>query len=175
MLSSRTKRHRRRELEPARAFERTRRKLSQPRNVERLGRDVAFRQKAAQSFLRRSSRYLVSGLSGGGPIERRLRDLFVADRNVEARAELAQLLLVQLLLLMRDVAAFAGFAEAIAFDGFGENDRGLALVFHRGFVSGINFRRIVAAAHQLAQSARRSDDSPVSSSSGYLPKKCLRM
>ena len=61
---------------------------------------------------------------------------------------------------MRDVAAFAGFAEAVAFDGFGENDRRLAFVFQRGFVGGINFLRVVTAAQQFANLLVASNDSP---------------
>ncbi len=51
---------------------------------------------------------------------------------------------------MRDVAALAGFAKAVAFDRFRQNHRGLAFVLHRRFVCGINFSRVVAAAQQLA-------------------------
>ncbi len=83
-------------------------------------------------------------------IEGRFDDFFVGDRNVEATAELAQLPLVQFLLLMGDVAAFAGFAQAVAFDGLGKNNRGPAFVFHRGLVGGVNFLRIVAAAQQVS-------------------------
>ena len=51
---------------------------------------------------------------------------------------------------MRNVAAFAGFAEAVAFHRFGQNHRRLALVLHGRFVGRIHFARIVAAAQQLA-------------------------
>ena len=71
-------------------------------------------------------------------------------RNVEATAELAEFILVEFLLLMGDVAAFAGFAHAVAFDGLGENNGGPAFMFHRGVIGGVNFHRIVAAAQQLA-------------------------
>ena len=66
-------------------------------------------------------------------------------------AELAQLLFVQLLLLMRDVAAFAGFAQAVALDRLGQDDRRLALCFDRRLVGRVDLLRIVAAAAQLAQ------------------------
>ncbi len=49
---------------------------------------------------------------------------------------------------MRDVFAFAGFAQAVAFDGAGKNYGGAALVFDGGFVGGIDFARIVAAEAQ---------------------------
>ena len=52
----------------------------------------------------------------GRTVERQSGDFFVGDRNAEARAELAQLLFVELLLLVRDVAAFAGFAQSVALD-----------------------------------------------------------
>ena len=51
---------------------------------------------------------------------------------------------------MRNVAAFAGFAQAVAFHGLGENNRGLALVLHGGLVGGVNLARVVTAAQQLA-------------------------
>ena len=46
---------------------------------------------------------------------------------LESLAELAQLFFVQLLLLMRDVPAFAGFAEAVALDGLGQDHGRLPL------------------------------------------------
>src|SRR5436190_16697738 len=52
---------------------------------------------------------------------------------------------------MRDVAAFAGFAEAVTFDGLGKNHGRLSFVFGGGFVGGVNFPRIVPAAIHLAQ------------------------
>ena len=58
----------------------------------------------------------------GRAVEGRLQQLAIGDRDAEAVAELAQLLLVQLLLLMGDVAALAGFAEAVALDRLGEDD-----------------------------------------------------
>ncbi len=57
----------------------------------------------------------------GRPVERRRAGLVVGDRDPEAGAELAQLLLVELLLLVGDVAAFAGLAEAVALDRLGED------------------------------------------------------
>ena len=74
---------------------------------------------------------------------------------------------------MRDVLAFAGFAQPIAFDGFGEDDGRAALVLDGGFVGGINFARIVTAAAQTGAVLRRSVCSTSFSSSGYLPKKLL--
>ena len=51
---------------------------------------------------------------------------------------------------MRNVAAFAGFAQAVAFDRLGQDHRRLALVFHGRLVGGIHLARVVAAAQQLA-------------------------
>src|SRR5205809_1039189 len=51
-----------------------------------------------------------------------------------------------LLLLMSNVPAFAGFAQPVALDRFGEDDRGLAFVFDCCFIGGIHFPGIVAAA-----------------------------
>ena len=75
-------------------------------------------------------------------------DGFLGNRNVEALAEVDHFVFVELLLLMRDVAAFAGFAESIAFDGFGQDDGGRAFVFHGALVGVVDFLRIVAAALQ---------------------------
>ena len=101
------------------------------------------------SASRRSSRYFISALSGGGRIERHFGDDVVADRNVETPAELAEFLLVHFFLLVRNVFAFARFAEAVAFDRFRQNHRRLAFVLHRRLVGGIHFAHVVAAAQQL--------------------------
>src|SRR5439155_24770247 len=79
----------------------------------------------------------------------RFGDFFVADRDAEALSELAEFLFVELLLLMRDVAAFTGFAQTVALDCLRQNHRGLSFVFNGGFVSGIDFSRIIAAPQQL--------------------------
>ena len=50
---------------------------------------------------------------------------------------------------MRDVAAFAGFAEAVAFDRLGKNHGRLTFVFDRRFERGVNFLRIVPATLEL--------------------------
>ena len=89
--------------------------------------------------------YLISGAVVGGTIERRVVQFFVGNGNSEARAEHAQLVFVQLLLLVRDVLAFASFAQAVAFDGLGQNDRRRALVLDGGFVGGVHLDGIVAA------------------------------
>ncbi len=103
-----------------------------------------------------------------------VRDGFVGKRNLEAVANLEQIGFANLLLLMRGHAAFGGFAQAVAFDGLGQNHGGLAVVLHRALVGVVDLDRIVAAA------AQRPDLSSVMcstslSSSGYLPKNSLRM
>src|SRR5256885_11607459 len=47
----------------------------------------------------------------GRPVERNLDAIHVVQGNAEARAELAQLIFVEFLLLVRDVFAFPRFAE----------------------------------------------------------------
>ena len=94
------------------------------------GRHVAAGHVAAQQAAA-LVQVAISGLSVGRPVERRVARRFVGNRNFEARAEVRDLLLVELLLLVRDVAAFAGFAQAVALDGVGQDQRGLALGLER--------------------------------------------
>ena len=77
----------------------------------------------------------------GGPVERRLADLGVRDRNAEARAERAQLVLVHLLLLVGDVLAFARLAETVALDCARQDDGRRALVLDRGLVGVVDLDR----------------------------------
>ena len=84
-------------------------------------------------------------------VERRLGHALVGDRNAEPRAELAQLLLVELLLVVRDVAAFAAFAQAVAFDRLGEDHGRLALALDGRLVGRVDLLRIVPAAAHLLQ------------------------
>ena len=58
----------------------------------------------------------------GRTIERRLVQFIVGNRNAEARAEHLQFVLVQLLLLVGDVLAFARFAQSVAFDRLREDN-----------------------------------------------------
>ena len=58
------------------------------------------------------------------PVKRRFRNFFIGDRDAEPAAEPAQLIFVELFLLMRDIAALAAFAKTVAFDRAGENDCG---------------------------------------------------
>ena len=56
-------------------------------------------------------------------VERSFVQFVVGNRNSEARAEHLQFFFVQLLLLVRDVLAFAGFAKSIALNGLRQNNR----------------------------------------------------
>ena len=84
-------------------------------------------------------------------IERRFGHAFVGNRNAEPRAELAQLVFVELLLVVRDVAAFAAFAQAVALDRFGEDHGRPAFAFDGRLVGRVDFFRVVAAAAHLLQ------------------------
>ena len=140
--------HRRGRLGSSGAFEEFR-ETGKRRHFERFGFDLALRQESAQGFAA-FEKIFRFGTVEWRPVKRRLHNFLVADRNVEPRAKLAKLFFVQLFLLMRNVAAFTGFAQAVAFYRFGEDDRGLALVFHCGLVSGVYLPRVMTAAQQFA-------------------------
>ena len=120
------------------------------RRVERLGSHGARRHEPAER-LAALAEVLQLGAVVRRPVERRVRDVVVRDGNAEARPEGAQVAFVQFLLLVRDVLAFAGFAEAVAFDGPHEHDRRLPLVLDRGLVAVVDLDRIVTAEPQLLQ------------------------
>ena len=101
--------------------------------------------------MRRSTQILHFRAVVGGAIERGLGDFFVGDRDAEARAEGPQLVFVQLLLLMGDVLAFAGLAEAVALDRSGQDHRRLSGVLDGGLIGGVDLDRVVAAERQLLQ------------------------
>src|SRR5262249_15369360 len=69
--------------------------------------------------------------------------------NCEAGAKVCDLGFVELLLLVGDVAAFAGFTEAVAFDSLGEDKGGLAFAFDSALVGVVDLFGIVAAAAQF--------------------------
>ncbi|MCG3129310.1 MAG: hypothetical protein FLDDKLPJ_00036 [Phycisphaerae bacterium] len=107
-------------------------------------------------------------------VKRHLRQLVVRDRNVEAIAELAQLLLIELLLLVRDVAAFTRFAQSVTLDRLGEDDGRLSLVFDGGSVRGVHLDGIVpAAAHAedlLVRQRLRELQKPRVDAEEFLPR-----
>src|SRR6185503_6805270 len=86
-------------------------------------------------------------------IERRISDAVVGDRHAEAIAERPQVALVHLLLLVRDVLALAGLAEAVALDGAREDDGRHALRRHRAAIRVVDLLRIVAADAKVLQLA----------------------
>ena len=71
-------------------------------------------------------------------------------------AERAQLVFVQLLLLVGDVLALAGFAQAVALDRARQDDRRLPLVLHGGLVGRVDLHRVVAAQRAASAVPRRS-------------------
>ena len=93
--------------------------------------------------------YRISGLSSAGLTKCDLRELvFWSEIQVEPLGEISQLLFVQLLLLMRDVLAFACLAEPVTFYSFGQNDSGLPCMLDGALVRVVDLQRIVAAAAQ---------------------------
>ena len=83
-----------------------------------------------------------------GSIERRTDYLGIRERDVEAVAELHQLALVQLLLLVCDVAPLARLTQPVALDRARQNHRRRALVRDRRRIRGVHLDRIVAAQPQ---------------------------
>jgi hypothetical protein len=99
-----------------------------------LGQGAAQRAAALQHVL-----HLEAVL--GRAVERGLADLVLRDGNVEAAPELAQLILVELLLLVRDVLAFARFAQAVALDRAAQDHGRGALRGRGGAVGGVRSSR----------------------------------
>ena len=117
---------------------------------ERFGPDGARRHEAAEG-LAALAQVLELEAVVRRTIERRVGDGLVRDRNAEARPERAQVGFVQLLLLVRDVLAFAGLAEAVALDRPHEHDRRLPLGLDRDLVGVVDLDGIVAAEPQLLE------------------------
>ena len=84
-------------------------------------------------------------------VKRRLGDLFVGNRNPEAGAEGLHLFVIQLLLLVRDVLAFARFADAVSFDGAREHHGRHLLGLDRILERVVNLGGVVAAERQLLE------------------------
>ena len=93
-------------------------------------RDAALRQRPAEGAAA-LVHVLDLGAVRAGPVERRAGHLLVGQRDAEAVAEREQLLRVEVLLLVRDVAALAGLAQAVALDRARQDDRRHALVSAR--------------------------------------------
>jgi hypothetical protein len=122
-------RHRRRDVSFAGALELPLERL-QGRNLQRRG-DVAPRGQATAE--RRSPLAQISHLRRvvGRSVKRGLTRLVVAKCQVEPVAELQHWRLGHLLLLVRDVLAFARLAHPVALDRLGEDDGRLPGVLRR--------------------------------------------
>ena len=120
------------------------------RHIHRLMLCLALRHKPIQFF---TAFKQVLGFNAvfGRAVKRRFHHVLIRNRHVETRPELTQLFFIHFFLLVRDVAAFARFAEAVALDRLGQNHGRLAFVFRRCLESCVNLLRIVAAARQRAQ------------------------
>jgi hypothetical protein len=84
-------------------------------------------------------------------VERRLRNVLVGDRDPETGSELAEFVVVELLLLVGDVAPFPRLAQAVALDGAGEDDGGRSGVVHGRPERGVDLRRVVASQAKAAE------------------------
>src|SRR5579872_2112079 len=116
-----------------------------------LGTHLARRNVSAERLPSRAQVLYFAAVVGRA-VERCFGQLLVADRNTESRAELAQFVFVELLLLVGDVAPLAAFTEAVALDGARENDGRRALVFKRSSIRGVDLPWIVPA---LAHGSQR--------------------
>ena len=110
---------------------------------------------AARDRARRAPTALLEVLDllgvGSGVVVRRVLELGVGDRQLEAVAEDAQLVLGQLLGLVRDVAGLDARAQRPALDRLGQDDGRRALELGRGLVRGVHLAVVVAAATELGQ------------------------
>ncbi len=68
---------------------------------------------------------------------------------MEAIAKVLQIVVVELLFLVRDVLAFAGLAHPEPFDGLGENHRWAPFVIHGLVIRRIHLLGVVTAAIQM--------------------------
>ena len=91
------------------------------------------------------------GRIGSGVVVRRLLELVVGDRQLQAVAEDLQLVGGELLGLVGDVAALDARAERPALHRLGQDHRRRALVLHGRCVGGVDLAVVVAAASELAQ------------------------
>src|ERR1700722_14451646 len=100
------------------------------------------RQEAAERF---AAREQIFGLGAvrRRTVERHFGDLVIGDRNFKAHAKFAQLFFIHLLLLVRNIAAFSGYAQAVAFDVVSNDDSRLTLMHGSDFVSSINLGGIM--------------------------------
>src|SRR6185312_5710737 len=78
--------------------------------------------------------------------ELNLLDYFRLQVQIEALRQILQFLFVQLLLLVRNVLAFAGLAKTVAFHSVGQDDARLIAVFDSALVGVKDLDGIVTAA-----------------------------
>ena len=112
------------------------------------GLGAAVRQVAAQ-FLAAGMQVLHFRRVVGRLVERDLGQLAVRDGDVEAIAEVADVVVRQLLGLVNGVLALTGLAHAKALDRFHQQHGGLALVVDGGVVGRINLLGIMSATAQV--------------------------
>ena len=91
------------------------------------------------------------GASGPGVVVGRVLELLVGDGQLQAVAEDAQLVLVHLLGLVRDVARLDARAQRPALHGLGQDDRGRAVLLRRRVVGRVELAVVVAAAAQVLE------------------------
>ena len=91
------------------------------------------------------------GTVRGRAIEGRLLDVVLRHGDAEPRAKLAQLLLVELLLLVGHVATLARFAEPVALQGLGEDHGGRAAMLRGRLVRRVHLPRVVPTPGQAAE------------------------
>src|SRR4029077_5174136 len=100
---------------------------------------------AAAKQLARLLHVLDFGAVVGGSVERGVVQFVVWNRNAKARTEETEFVVIQLFLLVGDVFSFAGFAQPVALDRLGENDRRRSGVLDGYLVGGVHLDGIVAA------------------------------
>ena len=117
------------------------------RGPQRAGRDPALRDGAAELA---PPLFHVDDFAAVGSrmVEIQIRCDLIGNRDLEAVAERQQLVGVQLLLLVGDVAALAGLAESVALDRPGQDHGWRAAIAHRLVVGGVDLDRIVTAQGQ---------------------------
>src|SRR4051794_14078262 len=75
----------------------------------------------------------------GGAVEGDICDFGVCNGNLKAIPKIAKLRLVQFLLLMCNIFAFACFSQSVTFDGFCENNGWATLMKKRRVISCVDF------------------------------------
>ena len=124
---------------------------------QRLLDVAAAHRRCRRARPRRSRRYFISGLFSPGRIVRDVFDLPCRRSESRSGRGTCELIFGELLRVVRDVLAFAGGADAVALDRFGEDHGRAAGVFDRRLVGGVDLVRIVAAAveRQISSSDNR--------------------